>query len=363
MTLAPARPNSVEPSPHPARESAKRWLRQRALPSAGRFALVAAGAFAAFALIMLLYGNNPFNALDEVISSTLRTSYGLSEVLVKMSPLLLAALAVTVPARIGLVNVGGEGQMFIGGMCATWGALTFSGLPIWLMLPVMATLAFLGGGAWAGICGWLRAKGWLTEVFSTLLLNYVAILLINFLVFGPWRDPGSGNYPQSKPIPDAGHLPLLGGSRVHLGIFIGLIAVIVFFLFLKFTRWGLLVRAAGGNPMAATHTGIPVARYMVMSMIVGGGLAGLAGMTQLAGIQFRLNPGLAAYIGYTGFLISWISGHRPLAIVPMTFLFAVLAGGGDILQITQSVPYAVVNVLFALSLCLILVVRAKRVTP
>jgi simple sugar transport system permease protein len=362
MALAPARPSSGNRVTAPAEHRARRWAQRRALPAAARAGIVVAGAFAAFALIMILYGNSPWAALNDMLSSTLGTSYGWSEVLVKMSPLLLAALAVTVPARLGLVNVGGEGQIFIGGLCATWGAHTFDGLPGWFLLPLMAILAFAGGGLWSGICGWMRAKGWLTEVFSTLLLNYLAILLVNFLVFGPWRDPGSGNYPQSKPIPDAAHLPLVGGSRVHLGIFVGITAVILFYLFLKKTRWGLKMRAAGGNPMAAAHTGIPVTRYIVIAMVVGGGLAGLAGMTQLGGIQFRLNPGLGAYIGYTGFLISWLAGHRPLAVVPMAFLFAVLAGGGDILQITQAVPYAVVNVLFALSLCLILVVRAKKVT-
>jgi len=347
------------PRAHPGSFSG--WPLPRAADAAARGALVVTAAFGAFALIMLLYERNPFGALAAMVSSTLGTSYGLSEVLVKMSPMLLTAVAVAVPARLGLVNVGGEGQMFIGGLCATWGALTFQGLPGWLLLPLMAILAFAGGGLWAGVTGWMRARGWLTEVFSTLLLNYIAILLVNFLVFGPWRDPGSGNYPQTRPIPDTAHLPLLGNTRVHAGIFVGLLAIVLFYPFLKKTRLGLQMRAAGGNPVAAAQTGIRVGRYIVIAMFVGGGLAGLAGMTQVAGIQFRLNPGLAAYVGYTGFLISWLAGHRPLAIVPMAFLLAVLAGGGDILQITQGVPYAVVNVLVALSLCLMLAVRARRV--
>lgn len=351
MAVAPTHPHSF-----------KTFVSPRATSAAARGGLVVAAAFGAFALIMILYGKSPLGALGDMVSSTLGTSYGLSEVLVKMSPMLLTAVAVTVPARLGLVNVGGEGQMFIGGLCATWGALTFKGLPGWLLIPLMAALAFAGGGLWGGITGWMRARGWLTEVFSTLLLNYIGILLVNFLVFGPWRDPGSGNYPQTKPIPDAAHLPLLGETRAHVGIFVGIVTIVLFYLFLKKTRWGLQMRAAGGNPLAAAQTGLPVARYIVIAMVVGGGLAGLAGMTQVAGIQFRLNPGLAAYVGYTGFLISWLSGHRPLMIVPMAFLLAVLAGGGDILQITQGVPYAIVNVLVALSLCLILAVRARRVT-
>jgi len=351
MAVAPAHPHSVT-----------RWVPPHAANAAARGTVVVAAVFGAFALVMILYDRSPLGALHDMVLSTLGSGYGVSEVLVKMSPMLLTAVAVTVPARLGLVNVGGEGQMFIGGLCATWGALTFNGLPGWLLLPLMAALAFAGGGLWGGITGWMRARAWLTEVFSTLLLNYIGILLVSFLVFGPWRDPGSGNYPQTRPIPETAHLPLLGGTRVHVGIFVGIVAIVLFYLFLKKTRWGLQMRAAGANPVASAHTGLPVARYIVIAMTVGGGLAGLAGMTQVSGIQFRLNPGLAAYVGYTGFLISWLSGHRPLVIVPMAFLLAALAGGGDILQITQGVPYAVVNVLVALSLCLMLAVRARQVT-
>lgn len=351
MAIASARPRSL-----------RSFIPPSVVRAGLRGATVVVIALGAFTVIMLLYGTNPVTALEDMVSRTLGTRFGISEVLVKMSPMLLTAVAVTVPARLGLVNVGGEGQMFIGGLGATWAALTFDRLPGWVLLPLMAAAAFAAGGAWGGITGWMRTKGWLSEVFSTLLLNYIGILMVSYVVFGPWRDPGSGNYPQTRPIPDGAHLPLLGDTRVHVGIVFGLVAITLLHLFLNKTRWGLQVRAAGGNPIAAAHTGIPVARYIVLAMFVGGGLAGLAGMTQVAGIQFRLNPGLGAYIGYTGFLISWLAGHRPLAIVPMAFLLAVLAGGGDILQITQGVPYAVVNVLVALSLCLILALRARRTT-
>ena len=338
----------------------RRLLSTSVLSGGLRWLSVVVTALLVFTVIMLLYGKSPWVALTEMISQTLGTSFGLSEVFVKMSPLLLTALAVAVPARLGLVNVGGEGQLFIGGLGATWAALTFDSASGWILIPLMAVAAFVAGGTWGGVTGWMRSRGWLSEVFSTLLLNYLGILTVSYLVFGPWRDPGSGNYPQSHPIPDGAHLPLLGDSRVHIGIVIGVIAIVAFYLFLARTRWGLQWKAIGGNPMAALHTGLPVARYTIIAMIVGGGLAGLAGMTQVAGIQFRLNPGLGAYIGYTGFLISWLSGHRPLAIIPMAFVLAVLAGGGDILQITQGVPYAIVNVLVAVSLCLILALRARR---
>lgn len=317
-------------------------------------------AFAVFSIVLVLEGEDPFQAYADILTNTLGTGYGISEVVVTMIPLLLAALAVTVPARIGLVNVGGEGQMFIGALGAAWVALTFDGLSAWILLPLMVLAGSVAGGMWAGVAGFLRAKGWLTEVFSTVLLNYVAILIVNVLVFGPWRDPTSANYPQSREFVSAGRLPTFGGSRVHLGIAFGLIAIVVFDLFLNRTRWGLEMRGVGGNPMAAARNGVRVVRYTVLAMVVGGGLAGLAGMAQASAIQHRLSPGISAGLGYMGFLISWVAGHRPRALIPVAFLIAVLAAGGDILQITQGLPYATVNVLSALILFVVLAARARR---
>jgi general nucleoside transport system permease protein len=332
----------------PAARAALRWL-----------AWIAA-ALGAFTILLLVEGKNPAVAFFDIVQNTLGSRYGLSEVVVKMSPLLLVALAVTIPARVGLVNVGGEGQMFIGAMCASWAALSFTRLPAWLLLPLMVLLGFVGGGLWAGVAGFLRARGWLTEVFSTMLLNYLGILVVSVLVFGPWRDPTSSNYPQSREFVHAARLPSFGGTRMHLGIVFGVVALVLFDLFLTRTRWGLEMRAIGGNPNAAARSGIPVLRYMVLAMVVGGGLAGIAGMAQVSAIQFRLNPGVSAGFGYVGFLISWLAGHRPRALIPVVFLLAVLAAGGDILQITQGIPYAAVNVLMALILIAVLAARAVR---
>ena len=177
-------------------------------------------AFVAFAIVLLIFGKNPIRAYGDIFSSTLGSAYGFSEVLVKMIPLTLCAVAVALPARIWLINVGGEGQLYLGALFATWGALTFPHLPAWLLLPLISALGFLGGGLWALISGVLRARGWVSETISTLLMNYVAILLLNFFVFGPWKDPESANYPQSAPFPDAAILPSFWGTRVHLGRFL-----------------------------------------------------------------------------------------------------------------------------------------------
>jgi general nucleoside transport system permease protein len=324
-----------------------------------RWGMWAIGGVGLYALLIGSYGKNPLSAFHDIFVNTLGSSYGIGEVVVKMSPLLLTALAVTIPARIGQVNVGGEGQLFAGGLCATFAAITFTSWPAWLLLPAMALFGIGGGAALAGLCGWLKARGWLNEVFSTLLFNYIAILAVSVLVFGPWRDPGSANYPQSREFVPAARLPHVGASRVDVTIFAAILAIVVFDQVLRRTRWGLEIRAIGGNPNAAARNGVPVTRYIVIAMAVGGALAGLAGMIQVSGLQYRLNPGLSSGFGYMGFLVSWLAGHNPRLIIPMAFLLAVLAAGGDVLQITQGLPYAIVNVMSALTMIIVLFGRAR----
>lgn len=332
------------------------------LPAPARAAISWAGwvglAFVLFAVVLVVAGKDPLLAYASILGNTLGTAYGLSETLVKMTPLLLTALAVAVPARVGLVNVGGEGQLFVGGLAASFVALTVPDLPALLLVPSMAVAGFAGGAVWGAVCGYLRARGWLNEVFSTLLLNYLAVLVVQMIVYGPWRDAESANYPQSPQFATSAWLPTLGNTRVHLGLAIGIVAAVAFFLVLQRTRWGLEMRAIGGNSEAARRCGIPIATYTVLLLAVGGGLAGVAGMAEASGLHHRLSPGLSSGYGFVGFLASWLAGHRPLLIVPMAFLLAVLAAGGDILQITQSIPYAVVNVLMALILFVVLAARA-----
>jgi general nucleoside transport system permease protein len=324
-----------------------------------RWAAWACAGLGLYAVMIASYGKDPLQAFDDILSNTFGSSYSFGEVVVKMSPLLLTALAVTIPARIGQVNVGGEGQLFTGGLCATFAAITFTSWPAWLLLPAMALFGIGGGAALAGLCGWLKARGWLNEVFSTLIFNYIAILAVSVLVFGPWRDPGSSNYPQSREFVPAARLPHIGSSRVDVTIVAALAAIVGFDLLLRRTRWGLEIRAIGGNPNAAARNGVPVTRYIVVAMAVGGALAGLAGMIQVSALQYRLNPGISASFGYMGFLVSWLAGHNPRLIVPMAFLLAVLAAGGDVLQITQGLPYALVNVMSALTMIIVLFGRAR----
>ena len=324
------------------------------MPGLARFIGILALAFLVFAILLVIFGKNPVKAYRDIFLSTLGSAYGFSEILVKMIPLILTAIAVALPSKIWLINVGGEGQLHIGALFATWGALNLSNLPASILLPLIFVLGFFGGGLWALISGILRAKGWASETISTLLLNYVAILLVNFFVFGPWKDPESANYPQTAQFVDAATLPTFGDSRVHLGLAFAIIALIVYSFVLSRTRWGLEMRAIGSNPEAAQRNGIPIARYIVLLMFIGGGIAGLAGMSEVSAIQGRLRPGLSPGYGFTGFLISWMAGGNPLGIVASAFLLAIITSGGDILQMSQGLPGSAVNILMALILFVVL---------
>lgn len=320
-----------------------------------RFLAILGLALLVFALVLLVFGKNPVEAYVDIFVSTIGSSYGWSEVLVKVIPLVLCATAVLLPARIGLVNVGGEGQLYMGALLASWGALALADvLPGFLGLPTIIILGFVGGGLWAAIPAVLRAMGWLNETISTLLLNYVAVLVVNYFVFGPLRDPSSANFPQSEPFADAFRLPFLGSSRVHFGLIIAAVAIAGLYFVLNRTRWGYEMRAIGGNPNASRRHGMPITRYIIIIMFIAGGLAGLAGMGETMAIQGRLRPGFSPNYGYMGFLISWLALHNPLGVVVMSFLLAIIALGGDTLQITQSMPFSSVNVLMSIILFIVL---------
>jgi ABC-type uncharacterized transport system permease subunit len=333
----------------------KRWW-----VSSIRFLGLFGFAFLVFAILLLAFGKNPVKAYVDIFSSTLGSTYGFSEILVKMIPLTLTAVAVAVPSRIWLINVGGEGQLYIGALFATWGAMTLNTLPAWVLLPLLSALGVLGGGLWASISGILRARGWVSETISTLLMNYVAILLVNFFVFGPWKDPESANYPQTAEFVHAATLPSFADTRVHAGFLFPLVILILFHLALSRTRWGLEMRAIGGNPEAARRDGIPISRYITLLMFIGGGLAGLAGMIEVSALQGRLRPSLSPGYGFIGFLISWMAGGNPLGIVAAAFLLAIVTAGGDILQMAHGLPGSAVNILNALILFVVLSRQAGK---
>jgi simple sugar transport system permease protein len=324
--------------------------------AAARYSLILAIALVAYAAVLMLTGKNPITAYIDTFTFTLGSWYGFSEVIVRMIPLLLTATAVALPSRLGLINVGGEGQLYMGAWLATWGVIKFSELPPSLFIPFLIVLGFVGGGAWAAVAGFFRARGLVNETITTLLMNYIAPLLVGFSVFGAWRsrEPGAAAFPQSVAFPEAARLPRFFGTRIHLGFFIAVVALFVFWIVIEKTKWGLKIRAIGGNPEAARRLGINLGLYMVLVMFVAGGIAGLAGMSEVSALHGRLRSGFSPGYGFTGFLISWLVGGSPLGILIMSFVLAIVFSAGSLLQITQGVPFAAINILMAIILFVVL---------
>ena len=327
-------------------------VRQKALQAAVRYLLMILFAFLMFGLILLISGKDPLQSYKDILSSTLGSAYGFSEVIVAMIPMLITALAVALPSRVGLINVGGEGQLYIGAAFATFGALTFSSLPAWLLLPLMVLLGMLGGALWAFIPGYLKSIGLVNETITSLLLNSVAPKIIGFLIFGFWHSPM--DTVKTANFVAAARLPTFFGTRIHLGLVFGLVLLIVFWLVMKYTRWGLEMRAIGSNPQAARRNGIPLSKYLVIVMCIGGAIAGLAGMAQVSGFYGVLLLNFSMSLGFMGFMICWLAGGEPLGIVLMSFVVAVITTGGNLLQLTRDLPYAVINILLAFTLFVVL---------
>lgn len=298
-----------------------------------------------FGIFLMLAGVNPIETYGSMVSSVMLTPYGWQEVLVRAAPYLLAALATIVPARAGLMNVGGEGQLMIGALTTTIVALVIGPMfPAFINLPLLILAGMLGGLLWALIPGVLRVYFNLNETICTLLLNYVAFLVISVFVHGPLKDPASFNWPFSPPLVDAAKWQQVWG-RAHFGLLIApLMAVLVWFVFTK-TVVGLRLRVVGGNVEAAKRAGFHVNRTQMLAMLVGGAFAGLAGMVQVTGVEGRLLPTTGVGFGYIGFLAAWIVGQNPLLAILSSIILALIAVSGDTLQLSAGLPASSVNIL------------------
>lgn len=325
---------------------------EKILAAATRYLMMVFVVLFLFGIILLISGKDPIQSYKDILTSTLGSQYGFSEVIVTMTPMLITALAVAIPTRIGLINVGGEGQLYMGACLATWGALTFDTLPAWALLPLIGVLGMIGGGLWAFIPGYLKSLGLVNETITTLLLNSVAPSIVAFFVFGFWHSPMDTN--KTPIFVDAARLPTFFNSRIDLSFFFALLLLAIFWYVVKYTKWGLEMRAIGGNPQAAKRNGLPINKYWVIVMCIGGAIAGLAGAAQVSGYYGVLLVNFSRGLGFMGFLISWLSFGDPIGILLTSFVVSIIITGGNMLQLTSGVPYAVINILLALTLFVVL---------
>lgn len=299
-------------------------------------------ALACAGVLLMAAGINPLEAYREILIEAVGSVYGLSETLVKATPLIFAGLGVSLAFRMQIWNIGAEGQIYMGAMGATWVAL-FSGLTNhWLLMMAMFCAAFICGGMWAGVAGFLRARWQVNEVIVTLLMNYIAILFIDFLVYGPWRDPQGFNFPLTAQFSDAARLASYFDSRLHSGFFLALLCALLLYLFMERTIWGYQIKVIGSNPQAARYAGMGTGTTIFTVLFISGAIAGVAGFSEVAGLQYRLQSGLSPGYGYTAIIVAWLARRSAIGVVIVSFLMGVLLVGGDSLQMLWQLPIAFV---------------------
>jgi ABC-type uncharacterized transport system permease subunit len=302
-------------------------------------------AFAVGWIILALAGHNPVLVYQKLYNGALGSPYAISETIVKAIPLMIAGLAVSLAFRMKLWNIGAEGQIYIGALAASWIALNLgqSSGPL-VILPLMMIAAFAAGASWGLIPGVLRAYWQVNETIITLMLNYVAIYWVDYLIFGPWKDPNSMGFPLTPIFSAAAQLPTWGDSRVHLGLLLAIIIAILFYLGIQYTRWGYEVRVMGQSPSAARYAGMNVTKNIMLVMLISGGIAGIAGMIEVSGITHCLQQGISPGYGYTAIIVAWLSRLNPLAIIMVAFLFGALLVGGFAVQLV-GVSFSITQVL------------------
>ena len=306
------------------------------------------------AVMLLFLKINPIEAYKALWVGAFGTTNAFAETLVKATPLLLVGLGICISFRGDVINIGGEGQMIIGAILATWVGLTFTSLPGWLVIVLAMLAGFLGGAVWGGIPGVLKAYFRVNEILSTVMMNAIAVQLMNFLLGGAMIDPAqaerASKIPQTARLLNEFQLPRLVPTRLHLGALIAVILAILVYILLWRTTLGYRIRAVGQNPHASRYAGIKVPRYVVLALLLSGAFAGLAGAIQVYGVNYRMitdgsASGFTGGAGFNGIVAALFGQLHPIWSIPASILFGALLVGANSMQRVVQVPSALITAL------------------
>jgi simple sugar transport system permease protein len=335
----------------PARKFTIDWgdlLFRAALPVLAMFAALLIGA-----VVLLFLKVNPFEAYAAIANGVFGSFSGFIQSLVKATPLLLVGLGICIAFRASVINIGAEGQIILGALGATAWALAFKTWPSWLLAPSTLIVSFLAGAAWGFIPGVLKARFQVNEILSTVMMNAIAIQLMNLLIRGPLIDQAgvsAGTYlAQSERLPEAAWLPrLVPQTLLNTGAILAVVLAFLVYLFLWRTTIGFRIRMVGQNPEASRYSGVNVPFYQALSLTLAGGLAGLAGAVEVMGVHHRLLEGITSGYGFSGIVAALFGGLHPLGLIPAAWLFGSLLVGADKMQRAVQVPSALIDVLLGL---------------
>ncbi|NLS79776.1 MAG: ABC transporter permease [Chloroflexi bacterium] len=305
------------------------------------------------ALIMLLSGGNPLVGYVALFEGAFGKARSLSETAVAATPYVFAGLGIALGFRGGLFNIGVEGQLFIGSICAAGVGYAVHGLPWFIHMPLALLAGCLGGAICAGIPGFLKAKTGAHEVITTIMINYMAIYFTNWLVTGPMQDPGT-IVPQTRRILATAEIPAIWGAyRVHWGTVLAIAAAALVFWLLWRTVLGFEIRTVGANPDAAKYAGIHVGRNIVITMMLSGALAGAAGAVEVLGLNHYFAPSFSIGYGFDSIAVAVLGKSHPWGVVASAFLFGALNNGANLMQLRTQSPVYIISIVQALILMLV----------
>ncbi|MBD2454007.1 ABC transporter permease [Nostoc sp. FACHB-87] len=294
------------------------------------------------AILIIFAGANPITAYTALFQESLANYFGFGNTLTKMTPLLFTSLGVLVALKAGQFNIGGEGQIYLGALGSALIGLYVQGLPAIIHIPLALCAGFVFGAVWGWIPGYLKAVRGVNEVITTLLLNYIAVNLVSYLVQNPLKAPAAPS-PYSPLIAKSAQLPIiLPGSLAHAGIILALIAAIILWVLLGRSPLGYQITAVGLNPIAARYAGMSVERTIMLVMALAGGLAGLAGATEVMGLKYRLFEQVSPGYGFDAIAIAFLSRGNIGGVVLTSLFFAALRSGANVMQRSAGVPVTVV---------------------
>lgn len=309
-------------------------------------AIIAGGIF------ILALGHNPFSVYTTIVHGAWRSSIAMKGTIKIAIPLLISALGITLAFQMKFWNIGAEGQIIMGAIFATYFALFFDYLPHGLLLLIIFIAGMIGGGLWGLIPAYFKCKFGTNETLFTLMLNYIALYMIKYLAEGPWRDPSSSGFPKIASFSQNARLDQIFG--VHAGWLIGLILVVVVFVYLKFSKQGYEISVVGESINTARYAGMNVKKIIMRTMFLSGAICGIAGMTQATGAAYTLSEGIAGGVGFTAITVAWLSKLNPIIILVVTVLFSTLEKGCSVMQSTFGLSSAVSGILQGIILFFIL---------
>jgi simple sugar transport system permease protein len=328
----------------------------RGLPALGRllpYVLAVLAAFAVAGIAILAMGHDPLLAYRSILTTSFKTPFGFVETMHKWVPLVLQAVAFTIPLTAGKYNIGGEGQLLVGATGATAVGILLSDLPMAALLPLLIVTGTVVGGVWAGVAAWLMHRFGINEILSTVLLNFVSFGVVDYIASEVWSDPAAG-HPSTIPIGDGGLLPLLGRPPMHTGVILAAVVVGVAIVWMRRSVGGYELRAVGANARAAQVHGIRVGRVAVGALVIGGAVAGLSGAIEVAGVHGKLLEGMQSNYLLLGIIIGLIARGNILAVPFVAFGIAVLEVGASAMQRSAGVPSEMVLIVEALILVFVL---------